>query len=110
MDCPTDAATHGTTCGAADTAIDGPALMNIVPMTEPTTRRFPAPWTVIELQDAFRIVDANGMHLAYVHFCEDPKRRDNTSRMPRDEAQWVALTMAGALNMGARLRDHAKQF
>ena len=37
-------------------------------MTEPTERSFPAPWTVIELHEAFRIVDANGMHLAYVHF------------------------------------------
>ena len=79
-------------------------------MTEPTKRTFPAPWTVIELHEAFRIVDANGMHLAYVHYCEDPKRRNATNRMSKDEARRIAVTMAAAPDLRAELRDHDKQF
>ena len=79
-------------------------------MTEPATRRFPTPWTVVELHEAFRIVDANGMHLAYVHFCENPKRRDSTNRMSKDEARRIAVTMAAAPDLRAELRDHDKRF
>jgi hypothetical protein len=79
-------------------------------MTERAIRRFPTPWTVVELQEAFRIVDANGMHLAYVHFDEDSKRRDRNNRMSKDEARRIAITMAAAPDMRAELRDHDKQF
>jgi hypothetical protein len=30
-----------------------------------TTRRFPAPWSVRELEQAFVVVDANGQAVAY---------------------------------------------
>ena len=79
-------------------------------MTEPTTRRFPTPWTVVELHEAFRIVDANGMHLAYVHYDEDSKRRDRNNRMSKDEARRIAITMAAAPDLRAELRDHDKRF
>ena len=79
-------------------------------MTEPATRRFPAPWTVVELHGSFRIVDANGMHLAYVHYDDDPKRRDRNNRMSKNEARRIAITMAAAPDMRAELRDHDKQF
>lgn len=79
-------------------------------MAEPTTRRFPAPWTVVELQEAFRIEDANGTHLAYVHFDEDSKRRDRNNRMSKDEARRIAVTMAAAPDMRAELSDHDKRF
>jgi hypothetical protein len=31
----------------------------------PMTRRFPAPWSVRELEQAFAVVDANGQAVAY---------------------------------------------
>ena len=37
-------------------------------MTLPPTRRFPAPWSVRELEQAFRIEDANGQAVAYIYF------------------------------------------
>ncbi|WP_280137204.1 hypothetical protein [Methylobacterium sp. Leaf108] len=43
-------------------------------MTKPILHRFLAPWTVVELQEAFQIVDANGFALGYVYFVEAPQR------------------------------------
>ena len=74
-------------------------------MTEPTTRRFPAPWTVVELHDSFRIVDANGMHLAYVHYDDDSNRRDRNNRMSKDEARQIAVSIAAVPEMRKALRD-----
>jgi hypothetical protein len=35
----------------------------------PSTRRFPAPWTIEKLNNAcFVVIDANGQKLAYVYF------------------------------------------
>ena len=50
-------------------------------MTEPTTRRFPPPWTAVELQESFLIEDASGFPVAYVYFADDPERRSVTGRM-----------------------------
>jgi hypothetical protein len=36
-----------------------------------TTRRLPAPWSVRELEQAFRIEDANGQAVAYAYFRRD---------------------------------------
>ena len=41
-----------------------------------TARRFPAPWSVRELEQAFRIEDANGQAVAYTYFRKD----ENTAR------------------------------
>lgn len=79
-------------------------------MSELINRAFPTPWTVVELHEAFRIVDANGVHLAYVHFCEELKRRAGTNRMSKEEARRIAITMAAAPDMRAELRDHDKRF
>jgi hypothetical protein len=50
------------------------------------------------------------MHLAYVHYCEDPSRRNATNRMSKHEARRIAVTMASAPDLRAELRDHDKQF
>jgi hypothetical protein len=78
-------------------------------MTEPTFRRFPAPWTVIELQEAFRIEDANGFALSYVYFAEDPQRQDVTGRMSKNEARRIAINMAAVPELRSALRDQDKR-
>ena len=77
-------------------------------MAEPTTRRFPAPWTAVELQESFRIEDAKGFPLAYVYFADDPERRSVTGRMSRDEARRIAIGMAALPDLRMALRDYEK--
>jgi hypothetical protein len=36
-----------------------------------TTRRFPAPWSARELEQAFVVSDANGQAVAYTYFRRD---------------------------------------
>lgn len=79
-------------------------------MTQPTFSRFPAPWTVVELQEAFRIEDAKGFALAYVYFAEDPQRQDVTGCMSKDEARRIAINMAAVPDLRAELRDQEKRF
>jgi hypothetical protein len=39
-------------------------------------RRFPAPWTVDELDAAFIVRDHGGQALAYVYFEDEPGRKN----------------------------------
>jgi hypothetical protein len=57
-------------------------------------RRMPPPWTVIEHDESFEIVDALGQSLAYVYFEDEPIRRRSTKRLSRDEARRVAANIA----------------
>jgi hypothetical protein len=54
------------------------------------SRRFPSPWPIRELEQAFRIEDANGQAVAYTYF----RRSENTARqaqvLTRDEARRIA--------------------
>jgi len=79
-------------------------------MTEPTTRRFPAPWTAVELEEAFRVEDANGFPVAYTYFAGNPERRSTTGRMSKNEARRIALSIAAIPEMRAEIRDHEKRF
>ena len=61
-------------------------------MTNP--RRFPAPWSVEELDACFIVKDDAGQKLAYVYFEEEPGRRAATKLMTRDEARRIAVNLA----------------
>jgi hypothetical protein len=51
-------------------------------------RRFPPPWSVEEVNDAYFIVkDSAGQKLAYVYFEEEPGRRSAAKLLTRDEAR-----------------------
>jgi hypothetical protein len=57
----------------------------------PSTRRFPPPWSIEELNDAcFVVSDANGQKLAYVYFEEEPGRRSAAKLLTKDEARRIA--------------------
>jgi hypothetical protein len=43
-------------------------------------RRFPAPWSVEELDACFVVRDREGQQLAYVYFEEEPGRRSAAKR------------------------------
>jgi len=80
-------------------------------MGDGLTRRFPVPWTAVELQEAFRIKDANGFLLAYVYFCPDAQRRVSMAeRMSKDETRRIVINMAEVPQLRAALRDPDKEF
>ncbi|AWN40107.1 hypothetical protein [Methylobacterium durans] len=53
-------------------------------------RDFALPWRVVELEDAYRVEDANGLAIATLFFVEDPEQLDFTGRLSRHEARRVA--------------------
>jgi hypothetical protein len=58
-------------------------------------RRFPAPWTYDEANDACFIVrDGNQFPVAYVYFESEPGRRAAASLMTKDEARRIAAGIA----------------
>ena len=60
-----------------------------------TTRRFPPPWTIEELNDAcFAVSDSAGQKLAYVYFEEEPGRRSAAKLLTKDEARRIAVNLA----------------
>jgi hypothetical protein len=52
--------------------------------------RFPAPWSVEELEASFVVRDANGQALSYVYFEEEPGRRAAAKLLTKDEARRIA--------------------
>ena len=57
-------------------------------------RRFPAPWSVHELEQAFRIEDANGQAVAYTYFRRDENEARQASVLSHDEARRIAANIA----------------
>jgi hypothetical protein len=52
-------------------------------------RIFPAPWRFDEIREGYRVLDANGIVLAYV-VARDPSVRGQASGLTRDEARRIA--------------------
>lgn len=53
-------------------------------------RRFPAPWTVEQLDAAFVVRDHNGRPLTYVYYEDGQRPRSTSKPLSRDEAQRIA--------------------
>jgi hypothetical protein len=56
-------------------------------------RRFPPPWSIIEHDESFAVVDATGFNLAYLYFAEG-QRGFHMARLTRDEARRIANAIA----------------
>jgi hypothetical protein len=59
-----------------------------------TDRRFPAPWSVDELEACFVVKDGADQKLAYVYYEEDPGRRSAANLLTKDEARRIAANIA----------------
>jgi hypothetical protein len=58
------------------------------------SRRFPAPWSVRELEQAFRIEDATGQAVAYTYFRHDENEARQANVLTHDEALRIASKIA----------------
>lgn len=61
--------------------------------TPPHTRRFPGPWTVVEIPGGFTVQDANGLTVAWVY------ARDDLASMSGGAA-WLSQTEAYRIALG----------
>jgi hypothetical protein len=59
-----------------------------------STRRFPPPWSIEQLDECFVVADGSGQKLAYVYFDDEPQRRAVNKRLTKDEARRVAVNIA----------------
>jgi hypothetical protein len=57
-------------------------------------RRFPAPWSVHELERAFVVADANGKAVAYTYFRRDENEARQANVLAYDESQRIAAAIA----------------
>ncbi|MEA1832553.1 hypothetical protein U8607_10710 [Methylobacterium durans] len=68
-------------------------------------RDFVPPWRVVELEDAYRVEDANGLVIASLFFVEDPEQLTFTGRLSRDEARRVAARIVEISDFRAVMRE-----
>jgi len=59
-----------------------------------TSRRFPPPWSIDELEGCFVVRDHSGQALAYVYFEDEPGRRSAAKLLTRGEARRMAANIA----------------
>ena len=62
-------------------------------MPSPPSRRFPPPWRVVEVAEAYSVVRRQRFHARYCYF-DEAERGANSTRMTRDEARWIANGIA----------------
>ena len=59
-----------------------------------TDRRFPPPWTVETLEGGFKVLDPNGMTLAYVYGHAEKRDAEIAKSLTLDEARRIASNIA----------------
>jgi hypothetical protein len=70
-------------------------------------RRFPAPWRVVDTPGGWKVIDANGLAVAYI-YGEDRGRGASDQGMSKEEARRIAVNIANLPELlGAARRGRA---
>jgi hypothetical protein len=69
-------------------------------MIEP--RRFPPPWTIVELGTRFTVKDGNGIALASIYFEGEPGQTEAPNLLTKDEARRIAANITKLPGLLAR--------
>jgi hypothetical protein len=59
-----------------------------------TERRFPPPWTVVQIPGGLKVCDSEGKSLAYVYSRETPGDANIAGVLTEDEARRIASNIA----------------
>jgi hypothetical protein len=59
-----------------------------------TSRRFPPPWQVEQIDGGFKVLDASGQALVYVYARETPQQANIAGLLSFDEARRIAVNVA----------------
>ena len=59
-----------------------------------TDRRFPPPWTVVQIPGGLKVCDAQGQSLAYVYSRKHPADASTAGVLTEDEARRIASNIA----------------
>jgi hypothetical protein len=59
-----------------------------------TSRRFPPPWKVEQIDGGFKVLDASGQALVYVYARETREQADIAKVLTFDDARRIALNVA----------------
>ena len=59
-----------------------------------TSRRFPPPWQVEQIDGGFKVLDASGQALVYVYARETREEADIAKVLTLDEARRIAVNVA----------------
>ena len=76
-------------------------------MSSSAPRRFPQPWTVREVAEAFCVCDATNAP-AFVYF-DTSERGANTERMTKDEARRIAFSIARSPRLLGAIGDDIRR-
>lgn len=57
-------------------------------------RRFPPPWTAVEIEGGYRVEDATGQAICYVYGTEDERRQMTADLMSKEQAGVLARNIA----------------
>jgi hypothetical protein len=62
-----------------------------------TSRRFPAPWRVVEMAGYFIVQDATGQNVVWFYFRDDPTVAPSAAVLLKEQARRRAVNFAGPL-------------
>ncbi|SEF05923.1 hypothetical protein SAMN05519104_8126 [Rhizobiales bacterium GAS188] len=70
------------------------------------TKHFLQPWTLVEHDESFAVVDASNTALALIYFEEEPGRRSPMKRLSREDARRFATQVLKLPELLEELRQH----